>query len=99
MFYSKVPPGEEAGDYARLFAPGAKFDSFIEGCRAAVTPEQVADNAAQAMQVIIDEEHIVIPIAGIFRIYALQDTVQGFEPHSSRTNQRWDRVFIAAKSG
>ena len=56
-------------------------------------------NAAQAMKVIIDEEHIVIPIAGIFRIYALQDTVQGFEPHSSRTNQRWDSVSIAAKSG
>jgi peptide/nickel transport system substrate-binding protein len=99
LFYSKVPPGEESGDYARLFAPGAKFDTFIEGCRAAVTSEQVAENAAQAMQVIIDEEHIIIPIAGIFRIYALQDTVQGFEPHSSRTNQRWDSVSIAAKSG
>ncbi|HWQ11720.1 MAG TPA: ABC transporter substrate-binding protein, partial [Roseiflexaceae bacterium] len=98
LFYSKVPPGEESGDYARLFAPGAAFDAAIETCRSAVSTEEVTKAAAEAMRIIIDEEHIVIPIAGIFRIYALQDTVQGFEPHASRTNQRWDSVFMAAGS-
>lgn len=100
LFYSKVPPEDvEAAMYARLFAPGATFDTFIETCRAAVTPEEVAQSAAQAMQVIIDQEHIVIPIAGIYRTYAFNDTVQGFVPHSARTNQRWDSVFLSAGSG
>ena len=90
LFYSKG-----TGDYAKLFAPGAKFDGFIEGCRAAITAADVQKNAAQAMQVIIDEEHTVVPLAGIFRIYAMKNTVQGFEPHASRTNQRWEGVWVS----
>lgn len=97
LFYSKAPPGEEPGDYARLFAPGAKFDAFIESCRSAVTAEEVAKSAARAMQVIIDQEHTVAPIAGIFRIYAMKDAVQGFVAHPSRTNQRWDSVFLSGQ--
>ena len=100
LFYSKVPPEDEEGAmYARLFAPGAQFDTFIEACREAVTVEDVAKSAAQAMQVIIDQEHIVIPIAGIYRSYAFKDTIQGFEPHSARTNQRWDTVVLTTGSG
>ena len=90
LFYSKG-----TGDYAKLFAPGDKFDKFIEGCRSAVTAGDVQKNAAQAMQVLVDDEHIVVPLAGIFRIYALKNTVQGFEPHASRTNQRWEGVWLS----
>lgn len=100
LFYSKVPPeDEESAMYSRLFAPGTAFDTFIEACREAVTVEDVAKSAAQAMQVIIEEEHIVIPIAGIYRTYAFKDSVQGFEPHAARTNQRWDAVFLTSGSG
>ncbi len=90
LFYSKG-----TGDYAKLFAPGAKFDGFIDGCRSAVSVGDVQKNATQAMQVIIDEEHIVVPVAGIFRIYAMKKNVQGFEPHASRTNQRWEGVWLS----
>ncbi len=99
LFYGKVAPGKEPGDYPKLFAPGEKFDAFIEGCRAAVSTEDVAKNAAQAMHVIIDEEHIVLPVAGIFRIYAMQDNVQGFVAHPSSTNQRFESVFRGPKTG
>jgi peptide/nickel transport system substrate-binding protein len=99
LFYSKAPAGQEPGDYARLFAPGTKFDASIDACRSAVTPEDVAKSAAQAMHVIIDEEHIIVPVAGVFRIYAIKDTVQGFVAHPSRTNQRWDTVSIGVTAG
>jgi ABC-type transport system substrate-binding protein len=99
LFYSKAPAGQEPGDYARLFAPGAAFDTAIDACRAAVSPQDVAKSATQAMHVIIDQEHIVVPVAGVFRIYAMKDTVQGFEAHASRTNQRWDTVSIGAAAG
>ena len=98
LFYSKVPPEDEEGAmYARAFAPGAAFDAAIEACRSAVTTEDVAKSAAQAMQIIIDQERVVIPIAGIFRILAMQDTVQGVDPHPSGTNQSWAGVSIAPK--
>ncbi len=38
-------------------------------------------------------EVAVVPLAGVGRIYAMKDTVQGFEPHPSGTNQRWSTVF------
>lgn len=98
LFYSQVPPEDEEGAmYARLFAPGAAFDSAIEACRSAVTTDDVAKSAAAAMQVIIDQERAVIPIAGIFRIIAMQDTVQGLDAHPSGANQRWDGISIAPK--
>ena len=49
------------------------------------------------MQIIIDQERAVIPIAGIFRILAMQDTVQGIDPHPSGTNQSWASVSNAPK--
>ena len=98
LFYSKVPPADEEGAmYARAFAPGAAFDTAIESCRSAVSTEDVAKSAAEAMRIIIDEERVVIPIAGIFRILAMQDTVQGIDPHPSGANQSWAAVSLAPK--
>ena len=90
LFYSE----SQWGAYPRLFAPGEKFDAFLEACQTAVTVEDVKTNAAEAMRVVIDEENIVIPIAGIFRIYGLADNVQGFEAHPSAVNQRWEAVSL-----
>jgi peptide/nickel transport system substrate-binding protein len=98
LFYSKVPPEDEEGAmYARAFAPGAAFDTAIEACRSAVTTDDVAKSAAEAMRIIIDQERVVIPIAGIFRILAMQNTVEGFDAHPSGANQRWDALSIAPK--
>ena len=83
--------------YARAFAPGPAFDTAIESCRSAVSTEDVAKSAAGAMRIIIDEERVVIPIAGIFRILAMQDTVQGIDPHPSGANQSWAAVSLAPK--
>lgn len=80
------------GAYPLRFAPGEDFDVFIEQCLEAVTTTEVSQAAAGAMQLIIDQENIVIPVAGIFRIYGHVDSISGFEPHPSSVNQRWNSL-------
>lgn len=41
------------------------------------------------MQVVIDDEFVVLPLAGTRQIYAASETVGEFAPHPSRLNQRW----------
>ena len=91
LFYSK----STWGAYPRLFAPGAEFDAFLEACQTAVEVEDVKQNAAEAMRVAIDQENIVLPVAGIFNIYGLSTKVQGFVAHPSGVNQRWEAVFLS----
>ncbi|MBX3015082.1 MAG: hypothetical protein KF832_26415 [Caldilineaceae bacterium] len=91
LFYSK----STWGAYPRLFAPGAEFDTYLEACQSAVTVEEVKQNAAEAMRVVIDQEKIVLPVAGIFNIYGLSTKVQGFAAHPSGVNQRWEELFLS----
>ena len=48
------------------------------------------------MHLLIDEQAIVIPVAGLFRLYGMKGTVQGFQPHPSQTNQWWNTVWISS---
>ncbi len=43
---------------------------------------------------LVDVEVAGIPLAGTYRIYAMQDDVEGFLAHPSSTNQRWSTVYI-----
>jgi peptide/nickel transport system substrate-binding protein len=92
LFYSRGP---EHSDYGALFGPGAAFDRLIEICRTTSDPERLREVAAQAMAFLVDQEFIVIPIAGTFRIWGLRERVQGFYPHPSGVNQRWETVWIS----
>ena len=78
-----------------FFAPGPRFDAIVEQALAAPDREQVQNKAAEAMHVLVDEEVAAIPLAGIYRIYAMKDRVRGFEPHPSRLNQGWSTVWLA----
>lgn len=98
LFSSPVPDGDdEQNMYANAFSAGPEFDEFIDACREAVSVEDVQDAAASAMQLLIDEEFIVIPLAGTFRIYGTSDKVAGFEAHPSGANQRWTSVAIVSE--
>ena len=95
LFYSPDPEGDpESTMYGRAFAPGPAFDAHIDMCRSAVTTEEVQAAAAAAMKVLIDEEFVVIPLAGTFRLFGLSSNVQGFEAHPSGVNQRWAGVTV-----
>ena len=78
--------------YGAAFAPGAAFDEFIGQCREATSVEEVQEAAAGAMQVVIDDEFVVVPLAGTRRIYAASETVGDFAPHLSGINQRWTEL-------
>jgi peptide/nickel transport system substrate-binding protein len=75
-----------------FFAPRGRFDQLVEAGSAATDRVTTQQKAAESMHLLIDEEAIVIPVAGLFRIYAMKDSVQGFVPHPSQTNQWWNSV-------
>jgi ABC-type transport system substrate-binding protein len=81
-------PGRERG-------AGPHFDRFIDGCRAAVDAEEVRRNAAEAMRLPVDEERVVIPLAGTYRLWGLSERVTGFATHPSSLSQRWESVSLA----
>ncbi len=72
-----------------------QFDALIERALSADTDLEVRRAAAEAMHQLIDVEVGAIPLAGISRIYAMSDRVQGFIAHPSRLNQDWSTVWLA----
>lgn len=80
---------------AQIISPGpdTEFERLIDESQEATDPDELQRLAAEAMHELVDNEVGVAPLAGVGRIYAMKDTVQGFEPHPSGTNQRWSSVF------
>ena len=78
----------------RWVAPGGRTDTAIEACRAAVDIGEARLRAAQVIHELVDVERVVIPLAGLRRIWAASAMVQGFDAHPSDTNQRWERVHL-----
>lgn len=85
----------ESAMYGNAFAPGADFDAFIEECRTATSTEGVQEAAANAMNLLIDEEFVVVPLAGFYRIMGVSANVdEAFEAHPSGVNQRWTSLNV-----
>lgn len=80
--------------YQPHFAPGGEFDEIIEEALANPESEEVKELVGEAMHFLIDDEAVVVPLAGIFRVTAMTDKVQGFEPHPSMLQVRYDGVSI-----
>ena len=71
------------------FAPGGEFDTWAAKALAAPTTEGVQEASAQMMRILIHEEFTVVPLAGLYRIYAMRKGVSLGDPHPSATNQTW----------
>jgi len=96
LFTTPAPDADpEETAYGTAFAPGATFDGFIEQCRTAAAVEEVQGAAAGAMKTLIDDEYVVIPLAGTYRLFGVSSRVVGFEAHPSGVNQRWTGVSLA----
>lgn len=71
------------------FAPGGEFDVQAEKALAAKTIPEVQQASATMMKILVNDEYIVVPMAGIFRIYGMSRNVSLGDPHPSFTNQTW----------
>jgi peptide/nickel transport system substrate-binding protein len=80
---------------AAFMGAGPRFDALVEQALRASGHEAVQERATEAMHVLVDEAVVAIPLAGIYRIYAMTDHVRGFDPHPSKTNQWWSTVWLA----
>ena len=88
IFYSR-----SLRPFVRWYAAGPAFDKVVDAGLSASDPDEGRRLAAEAMRIVVDEEAIEVPLAALFRIYGLRDSVDGFVPHPSQTNQSWTRVY------
>lgn len=93
LFYTEGGGGQSA-PYQSLFAPGEEFDELIAPVVTEVDSEEMRESVAAALNVLIDEQAVVMPLAGIYQIYAMDPAVEGFEPHPSAISTRWNTVSI-----
>jgi peptide/nickel transport system substrate-binding protein len=80
--------------YPTLFGPDGKFDEIMAKTLTEPDATKVRQLTADGIHQIVDEDAVVIPLAGIFRIYGMKATVQGFTPHASFLNVRWEGVSL-----
>ncbi len=92
LFWTKGLLGRTG--YQAMFPPGGRFDDLITKALSTPDSEEARRFIAEAMYVLIDQEAVVIPLAGVTRITVLTDQVQGFEPHPSLGQVRYDEVRL-----
>ncbi len=81
--------------YQTMFAPGGSVDVLINQALATPSEAEVKSLVAQAMHVLIDQDAIVVPLAGIQRIVATSNKVRAFDNEPSQLQVRYDRVSLA----
>lgn len=96
LFSTPVEGGDpESTAYGRAFAPGEAFDVEITRSREATDIAEVQEAAAQAMNIVINEARVVIPLCGFYRIIGHSDAITSFDLHASGVNQRWTSLTMA----
>jgi peptide/nickel transport system substrate-binding protein len=91
-WYSKA-----SGKNAKIISPGpdTKYEQLIDQTQQATDKRELQRLSAEAMHELVDVEVGGIPMAGVYQVMVMKDTVQGLEMHPSNTNQRWHDVFIS----
>jgi ABC-type transport system substrate-binding protein len=77
------------------FAPGGRLDEWAARALGAASTDDVRLASAEMMQILTQQEFIVIPLAGVYRIYAMKRNVTFPDPHPSQTNQSWLLLGLA----
>ena len=80
--------------YQPLFAPGKAFDDLVVKALAGPDSEEVKSIVGDAVSILIDDEAVVTPLAGIYRINGMKSKVNRFDAHPSGLQVRYERVFL-----
>ena len=76
-------------------AAGQAFDGHVKQALEATTPERAREASAAAMDYLMDRA-MVVPLAGISRVYGLRKHVAGFEPvNPALSFVRWTNVYLS----
>lgn len=76
------------------FAPGGSFDEIAARAKNAKDRSQAQQASAEMMRVLINEEYEVVPLAALYRIYAMKKSVNLGEVHPSQPSQRWTTLNV-----
>lgn len=92
ILYKSVPGGNNS-DYGKWFGIGPKVDDPINQAQATADLAKTQELVAQAMRALIDEEFVVVNIAGLYNIWAHNKNVEGLQPHSANIYTDFRTVF------
>jgi hypothetical protein len=87
------------------FAPGAApatpngpaFEAEVIKSDTAKTTAEVQQASATMMNILINKDFLVVPLADAFRIYGMAKNVDLGDPHPSFTNQTWFSLTMTPK--
>jgi len=88
--------GGVGADYAKAFAPGAGVDVPMAAAQATEDLAKTQLLTAEAMKVLIDDEVVILPLAGIYNITATSKKVSGLRPHPAQIHTDLASVGVAA---
>ena len=71
------------------FAPGGAFDDLAVKALISPTVDGAREASAQMTKILTSEDFTVIPLAGLYRVYAMRKGVDLGDPHPSQTSQLW----------
>lgn len=77
-----------------VLAPGEHYEEVVDEALEAETEEELQQAAAELMRILIHEDHIVVPLAGVHRIYGMTSDVELADPHGSWTSQDWTTLSV-----
>ena len=88
--------GSDLNNYQLAFNPHdhPELNKALDDCAVTSDANQAAKDAADVMQVMVDQTKVALPILGLYRIWGLSDKVQGFTPPPVFLHTHWAPVSV-----
>jgi peptide/nickel transport system substrate-binding protein len=92
LLYRSEAGGNVGSAYGKAFGIGGRVDELANQAAAEPSVEKTQQLVAEAWQIMIDQQFVVIPIAGLYNIWATSAKVSGFKPHPAFVHQSFAGV-------
>lgn len=80
--------------YGDRFAAGEEFNELVDEAQGLADRDEAIAQTAEALRIAIEDEVTIVPIASVHWLFAMSDEVEGFVPHGSARNIRWDTISM-----